>query len=123
MAWGAPLPLVPLRRRLARLGGVAPVDARGPVVWALGDECYFRPESGGVLASPCDETPWPACLPPHEPRALERLARKLGALAPPLGEASVRRAWACLRTFAPDRVVVAGADARVGGLFWLAGLG
>ena len=122
-ACGAPLPLVPLRRHLAQLDVAAPVDAQGPVVWALGDECYFRPESGGVLASPCDETPWPACLPPHEPRALELLARKLGALAPPLGEASVRRAWACLRTFAPDRVVVAGADARVGGLFWLAGLG
>ena len=122
-ACGAPLPLVPLRRHLAQLDAAAPVDAGEPIVWALGDDCYFRPESGGVLASPCDEAPWPPCLPPHDPRALELLARKLEALAPPLGEAPVRRAWACLRTFAPDRVVVAGADARVEGLFWLAGLG
>lgn len=122
-ACGAPLPLVPLRRHLAQLDAPAPVDPRGPVVWALGDECYFRPESGGVLASPCDEAPWPPSLPPADSRALDLLARKLEAVAPPLGEATVRRAWACLRTFAPDRVVVAGADARIDGLFWLAGLG
>jgi D-arginine dehydrogenase len=35
----------------------------------------------------------------------------------------VRRVWACLRTFAPNRDFHAGADARVPGLFWVAGLG
>ena len=54
---------------------------------------------------------------------LQDLAGKLGRLAPGLEFASVRRAWACLRTFAPDRVLVAGADPAVEGLFWLAGLG
>jgi D-arginine dehydrogenase len=124
-ACGAALPLQPLRRHLAQLDPVEPVDEHGPTVWALGAELevYFRPESGGVLASPCDEVPWPPSLPPADPDALERLADRLGKLAPGLGLASVRRAWACLRTFAPDRLPVVGADPRVEGLYWLAALG
>ena len=35
----------------------------------------------------------------------------------------VRRAWAGLRTFAPDRSPVAGEDARAEGFFWLAAQG
>ena len=35
----------------------------------------------------------------------------------------VRAAWAGLRTFAPDRVFVAGFDPRAQGFFWLAGQG
>ena len=92
-------------------------------MWALGVEVYFRPESGGVLASPCDEIPWPPSLPPTDAGALETLADRLAQLAPRLGQAAVRRAWACLRTFAPDRVPVIGADPRVAGLYWLAALG
>jgi glycine/D-amino acid oxidase-like deaminating enzyme len=94
-----------------------------PVVWCLGDELYYRPESDGVLACPCDGEPWTPELPPPSPAALELLARKLAASAPRLSDASVRRAWACLRTFAPDGAAVVGADPRLTGLFWLAGLG
>jgi D-arginine dehydrogenase len=120
---GATLPLQPLRRHLTQLDPADPVDAHGPTVWALGVEVYFRPESGGVLASPCDEVPWPPSLPPTDAEALETLADRLGKLAPGLGLATVRRAWACLRTFAPDRLPVIGADPRVDGLYWLAALG
>jgi glycine/D-amino acid oxidase-like deaminating enzyme len=120
---GAPLPFVPLRRHLVHLDPPEPLPADSPVVWALEDEVYFRPETGGVLASPCDEVPWPPSLPPPDAAALDILAEKLSRIAPRLGPAGVRRAWACLRTFAPDRMPVAGADARVEGLFWLAGLG
>ena len=65
---GAPLHLVPYRRHLIML------DTRrrtrpGPVVWRVdrGEEAYFRPESGGLLASPCDEEPWPPGTPPRIP--------------------------------------------------------
>ena len=74
---GAALPLQPLRRHLAQLDPADPVDAHGPTVWALGVEVYFRPESGGVLASPCDEVPWPPSLPPTDANALETLAREV----------------------------------------------
>ncbi len=122
---GLGLPLAPRRRHLVWMEAPqsAPEFARGPVVWAVEDEVYFRPESGGVLASPCDETPHEAGVPETDPAALDLLARKLRALAPRLLEGGVRRAWGCLRTFAPDRVSVAGADPRVEGLSWLAGLG
>ena len=122
---GLALPLAPLRRHLVWMEAprAAPELARGPIVWAVDDEVYFRAESGGVLASPCDEVPHAPGVPDTDPAALDLLARKLRTLAPRLLEGGVRRAWGCLRTFAPDRVTVAGADPRLAGLAWLAGLG
>ncbi len=120
---GAALPLGPVRRHLVLLEPDVHVDAKGPTVWDAEVEAYFRPESGGVLASPGDAEPWPAEDPPSDTRALELLWQKLKVMAPLLSGARVRRAWACLRTFAPDKLSVVGADPRVDGLFWLAGLG
>jgi glycine/D-amino acid oxidase-like deaminating enzyme len=120
---GAPLPLQPRRRHLAQLDVGPPADPGGPVVWCLGDELYYRPEPGGLLVCPCDADPWPPELPAPAPAVLELLANKLARQAPRLSDAPVRRAWACLRTFAPDGAAVVGPDPRLGGLFWLAGLG
>jgi D-arginine dehydrogenase len=124
-AAGFPLPLTPLRRHLLQLTAAgAPPPPTQAVVWRLEDEVYFRPESQGVLASPCDETPWQAERAPiTDPAALLELGQKLERTAPALARASVRRAWACLRTFAPDRELVVGRDPRARGLHWLAALG
>jgi D-arginine dehydrogenase len=124
-AAGFPLPLTPLRRHLLQLTAAgSPPPPTEAVVWRLEDEVYFRPESQGVLASPCDETPWAAERAPlTEPAALLDLAHKLERTAPSLASARVRRAWACLRTFAPDRELVVGSDPRAQGLHWLAALG
>ncbi len=124
-AAGAPLPLVPMRRHLFQLELDFSMARRSPIVWSLDreEECYFRPESGGVLCSPCDEDPHPAQEPRESEEAAELLAQKLARLAPRLAEQRVKRRWACLRTFAPDRVPVAGPDPRLRGLYWLAGLG
>jgi D-arginine dehydrogenase len=122
---GTALPLSPVRRHLVQLepsAGATLPDGH-PIVWRLDDEVYYRAESRGVLASPCDAAPWPACDPPADAAALEMLARKLARTAPMLASAKVRRYWACLRTFAPDRELVVGADPRIAGLYWLAGLG
>lgn len=121
-ASGVPLPIEPRRRHLAMLVSDE-VPASGPVVWRVGEEVYFRPESGGVLASPCDEQPWAPGVPPTEPEVLVQLAQRLARLAPKLAQASVRSAWACLRSFAPDGGLVAGVDPRLEGLSWVAGLG
>jgi D-arginine dehydrogenase len=122
-ASGFALPLTPLRRHLVQLQAAGPRGQAEPVVWRLEDEIYYRQQEQGLLASPCDETPWPAEQPPNDPAALLCLTQKLERLAPLLSGAAVHRSWACLRTFAPDRELVAGADARVHGLHWLAGLG
>lgn len=120
---GCDLPLQSYRRHLALLevdGAVAP---GGPVVWRLDDELYFRAESGGVLASPCDEEVWEAGVPPSSADAWVSLAERLPRLAPGLSDARLRRGWACLRTFSSDRLFVAGEDPRRRGLFHLVGLG
>jgi len=119
-----PLPLVPLRRHLVQLRATATPDPHSPVVWRLEDEVYFRAESGGLLASPCDETVWSAAqVLRTDPSAIVSLAQKLERMAPALADSQVQRAWACLRTFAPDREPVVGEDPRVRGLHWIAGLG
>jgi D-arginine dehydrogenase len=121
---GAPLPIEATRRHLAFLqaGQAPPPD--GPILWQLGTEVYARPESGGFLTSPGDEAPWPPELaPPADRKVLHDLAVRLSASMPGVVESVVKRLWACLRTFAPDRRPVVGADPRVAGLYWLAGLG
>lgn len=72
---------------------------------------------------PCDEVVWKAELPAATEAGVELLAKKLARIAPRLADAAVRRSWACLRTFTPDRAPVVGAEPRVGGLLWLAGHG
>ena len=117
------LPLSPLRRHLVVLDPAAPLSPSTATIWDVEAEIYFRPESGGLLASPCDEQAWPAEPPTTDPMALELLATKLARLSPALTNSRVKRSWACLRTFAPDRAAVLGRDPRIEGLAWTAGLG
>lgn len=120
---GAPLPLTPVRRHLVLLEPEVMPPPNAPTVWDAELGAYFRPESGTLLASPGDAVPWHAEEPAADPAALELLWEKLGKMAPSLAGSRVRRHWACLRTFAPDKASVVGADPRIAGLFWLAGLG
>jgi D-arginine dehydrogenase len=92
-------------------------------VWHLDEGVYFRPESGGLLLSPCDETPSQPGVPAVDPLAAESLAVKLPRAFPRLAAVTVALAWAGLRTFAADRLPVIGPDPRVEGFFWIAGLG
>ncbi len=121
---GAPLPLTSLRRHLVFLRTGQATDGVGPAMWRVDEQVYARPESGGVLASPCDETPWPATIEPEVDRkVLLDLAARLSRSMPAVANSGVQRLWACLRTFAPDGRPVAGADPRVEGLYWFSGLG
>lgn len=119
---GADVALVPLRRHLVILD--ADPRTAGTTVWRFNPvPVYWRPESGGVLASPCDEVADRPCLPASDPGALELLATALEGVAPSFVDAPVRTSWACLRTYAHDRELVLGPDPRVPGLAWMAGLG
>lgn len=122
---GSAIVLTSVRRHLIQLRPEAPIDPQTPVVWQIdpGHELYFRPESGGWLASPCDALETSPGSTQVHPDALELLAAKLSKIAPVLAKAEVQHAWACLRTFASDRELVVGPDPQVGGLYWLAGLG
>ena len=118
---GSSLQLRVFKRTLALL---QPDDASlAHVVWDVTTETYFRAESGGVLASPCDEDPCgPDATASVTQDALATLGQKLKPVAPALAKSAVRRAWAGLRTFSDDELPVIGLDPDVPSLFWCAGL-
>lgn len=122
---GLSLGLHPRRRHLLVTGPDSSVDPRGPVVWLQGEEFYFRPESGGMLLSACDDE----IVPPDEGESaqdaiLERIASQTARWLPGLAGADAAHFWAGTRTFAPnDQRFVIGPDPRLKGLHWLAALG
>jgi D-arginine dehydrogenase len=117
------LPLQPMRRHLFVSGRVDGASRDVPFVWVEGASFYWRGEGDGLLLSPCDETPSEPGLPSTDPTAAELLARKLAQHAPGFGDLPLRKNWACLRTFAPDRRPIVGPDPRLAGLFHVSGLG
>jgi D-arginine dehydrogenase len=123
-AGATPIALVPHRRTIVTFDiADQPGLADWPMVQSFAEQLYFAPESGGMLASPMDEDPVEPCdARPSELRIAEAMER-LGRVAPRLVPRAIRRAWAGLRTFAPDRIPVVGEDCRLSGFFWLAGQG
>jgi len=123
-AGALPVALVPKRRTIVILPPAAGIDVRAwPFVNSECDRVYFAPESGGLLLSPMDEEPMAPCdARPDDLMVAEALAR-LEIVAPALVPRTIRRAWAGLRTFAPDGAPVVGEDPRLPGFFWLAGQG
>lgn len=121
---GYALPFTPYRRHLLVTEPLPQVNPRWPVLWVVGEDYYFRPESGGLLMSACDAvrvTPEQGEI--TDPDELERIAAKAARWLPTLAHAGVARAWAGMRTFAPDDRFVIGRDPRLEGLYWVAGLG
>jgi D-arginine dehydrogenase len=118
-----PVGLRPLRRTIAIARRANAVLGPGaPLVADVADGFYYRPEGPQVLVSPADETPSEPCDARPDEAGVALALDRVGE-ATTLGLRSVVTAWAGLRTFAPDRVPVAGFDPDVPGLFWLAGQG
>lgn len=113
----------PYRRHLFVLE--SPLAARfSGVAWDLDAGYYVRPESGGLLASPCDETAMSGCDPvPTSEDAASLLFEKLARACPPLADARVRRFWAGLRPLTADHRFIIGPDPRISGLFRVGGFG
>ena len=135
-AWSARLvaplgihrPLIPLRRTLVQSAPHARSSPRHPWVWVDDVGIYARPEAGGWLVSGCDEAvDWPAAGPgsrgPVEPEHRALAQAKLERWIPALHDADLRAGWTGLRTFAPDRRPVLGADPAAPGLWWATALG
>jgi D-arginine dehydrogenase len=121
MAGIAPLGLVPKRRTAILMDSSIEVDPAWPVVFDVGEQFYFKPESGQLLGSPADQTPMAPCdVQPDEldiATAVDRIER-----AAALEVRRVTHKWAGLRTFAADNTPVVGMD-EAPGFFWLAGQG
>ncbi len=118
-----PLGISPFRRTAMLLeapAGLA-VDAL-PNTIDIGELFYFKPDAGQILLSPADETPSPPCdAQPDEMDVAIAIDRMQTATT--LDVRRVRRKWAGLRSFAPDRSPVIGYDTQAEGFFWLAGQG
>ena len=122
--WGArPLGLQAMRRTALIVDAPPGSDVRRwPAVIDADEQFYFKPEAGHLLLSPADETPTSPCdAMPDDLDVAIAVDRVQAALD--LDVRRIRRSWAGLRTFAPDRVPVVGYDVDVPGLFWLAGQG
>lgn len=93
-----------------------------PLTIDMDEAYYFKPDAGLLLLSPADETPVePSDVQPEEldvAIAVDRLER-----ATRVTVNRVRRTWAGLRSFAPDRSPVIGFDDAAPGFLWLAGQG
>ena len=123
MAGVAAAGLRPMRRTALTVDlppGVSP--AGWPLVDDVDGQFYFKADAGALFVSPADATPaapgdaqaeeWDVAV------AIDRLQA-----ATTLTVTRVRKAWAGLRTFAPDGNPVVGRDTAVDGFVWLAGQG
>ena len=121
---GADAPaLRPTRRHLAVTAPEARVDPRWPWVWDTARAFYFRPEAGGLLLCACDEQPDRPGDCAADPGAAREITAGLARCLPAFAGAQLVRLWAGHRTRQPDGRFLLGADPRVGGLIWAAGLG
>lgn len=118
-----PLGLTPLRRTIMQLRLADEVAENGPLTLAIDESFYFKPVGDRrIWLSPHDEIPDIARdVSPEEldvAVAIDRFERAVDVKIEAL-----ERSWAGLRTFAPDRLPVIGADPADSGFFWLAGQG
>lgn len=119
----APLAIQPYRRTVLqlRLGIATPADL--PLIVHVGGSFYFKGESEGrIWLSPHDESPSDPCdAAPDEIDVALAIDRLQSVVDWPI--AAIERKWAGLRSFAPDRLPVFGADPHVPGFIWCAGQG
>ena len=117
-----PLGITPYRRTVAQVRTMPAPSAGLPLVLDLGEQFYFKPESGRLWLSPHDETPSLPCDAAAEELdvavAIDRLSQVVD-----WDIERVERRWAGLRSFAPDRLPVYGFDPRQENFFWFAGQG
>jgi len=123
LAGALPIEHQPFRRHLYYTGELEWVDPRWPFVWDVSHDVYFRPESAGLLLSPCDESRSLPEIPAVDPQMEDLLAEKITVSFPRLIEVPISKTWAGLRTFAPDRRFVIGWDPKVDGFYWVSSLG
>ncbi|HKY64507.1 MAG TPA: FAD-dependent oxidoreductase [bacterium] len=115
--------LEPMRRHLFASKKSSWHPPPGTYLWDLRHGCYFRPHGEGLLLCAGDETPHPASSLSLDPSVEAELFKKLRQYFPSLAGLEVAEAWACLRTFGPEKRPLDPADPRAPGLFWAAGLG
>ncbi|MEO6198626.1 MAG: FAD-dependent oxidoreductase [Sphingomicrobium sp.] len=123
LAGVAPIGLRPLRRTIITFDAPGGTDlAHLPFTKTVGDELYFGPESGRLLASPMDEEPSEPCDSQPDDLAVATAAHRMEERTT-VEVRHIHAKWSGLRTFTPDRVPAVGYAPNADGFFWLAGQG
>ena len=122
MAGVAAIGIAPKRRTVAvlRMAPAAPADL--PLVLDINGGFYFKPDAGRLWLSPHDEIPSDPCDAAPEELDVAIAIDRFQQVTDWRIEA-VERRWAGLRSFAPDRLPVYGADPAQPAFFWFAGQG
>jgi D-arginine dehydrogenase len=123
LAGAAPLGVRPMRRSAFTFAGPEGVPISSwPAVMSAGDDWYFKPDAGMLLASPSNADP----VEPHDVQAEEMdIAMAIDRIET-MTTLSVRRparVWAGLRSFVSDGSLVGGYDSKATGFFWVAAQG
>lgn len=112
------------KRHLFVLDRVDSIDPDWPFVWSLDRNFYFRPESGGLLFSICDEELETDNFEQNVSDGIsERLAELIWDELPLLHNTVQRRVWSCFRTKTADGLFRIGPDPHLESFYWVAGLG
>ena len=115
--------LRPLNRTAFLLETPQRVDAAAwPAMIEADEAFYFKPESGRILVSPCDETPSAPCDAWPDDFTIAECVERLQEWAD-IPVRRILRSWAGLRSFVADRTPVIGFEPGFDGFFWLAGQG
>ncbi len=123
LAGARPVGLEPMRRTIITFDAPHGTDLdRLPFTKTVGDELYFAPESGRLLASPMDEVPSAPCDAQPDEYEIALAAFRMEERTTVKVEA-IHSRWAGLRSFTPDRHPAVGFANDVEGFFWLAGQG
>jgi len=93
-----------------------------PYVGDLSESFYFRPDSGKLFVSPCDEIPITPCDAKPSDLDIAIAANNLEVLTD-IDVKKIDHTLAGLRSFVADRTPVVGEDTDVSGFFWLVGQG
>lgn len=118
-----PLGFQPMRRSIAVLPAPAGHDVSNwPFMDGVNERWYAKPDAGTLLVSPSEEH----LTEPHDAWVddmvlAQGLARYEEMVTEPVTRIS--SSWAGLRTFAPDRCLVLGADPADASFYWCAGQG
>ena len=104
--------LVPKRRTVINFDAPTEIDCTGfPIVGDMADSYFFRPEAGGLMASPADETPSPPCDAQPDEIDMAIIVDR------------ITHSRAGLRSFTPDNAPAVGMAPDAEGFMWLAGQG
>jgi D-arginine dehydrogenase len=122
LAGASPLPLTPCRRHIivTQPRDDFPIDD-WPLTMDTSRHFYFRPESGGILASPMDQEPMEPCDARTDELQVAKAADFLTRFTPKIAPRTITNQWAGLRTIPSDHAPIVGEDPKVKGFFWCAG--